>query len=250
MTDDTQRRPRTPFDLGKVRVDPARLCIVGPSGPLHLEPRVMDVLVTLAERAPEPVTRGELIDAVWGDAVVTDSVLSRCISILRERLGDDRASPRFIETLSKRGYRLLAPVGRAQVRPSIGQPVGPPRPASGVSSTQPAHASAVSTVSVAVLPFVNLAANATDEHGLKTIWSPSLTHSKHRVILLRRINANSKPKPKPTSPPIKKPKLTKTGTKPPATIITNASPICVKRWRTIFSPRSSNSWRITRSLWR
>lgn len=164
MTDDTQRRPRTPFDLGKVRVDPARLCIVGPSGPLHLEPRVMDVLVTLAERAPEPVTRGELIDAVWGDAVVTDSVLSRCISILRERLGDDRASPRFIETLSKRGYRLLAPVGRAQVRPSIGQPVGPPRPASGVSSTQPAHASAVSTVSVAVLPFVNLAANATDEH--------------------------------------------------------------------------------------
>ncbi len=161
MTDDTQRRPRTPFDLGEVRVDPARLRIVGPNGPLHLEPRVMDVLVTLAERAPEPVTRAELIDVVWGDAVVTDSVLSRCISILRERLGDDRARPRFIETLSKRGYRLLAPVGPAQVRPTIGQPVGSPRLAAGVSSTQPAYASGVS---IAVLPFVNLAADATDEH--------------------------------------------------------------------------------------
>lgn len=161
MTDNTQRRPMTPFDLGEVRVDPARLCIVGPSGPLHLEPRVMDVLLTLAERAPEPVTRDELIDAVWRDAVVTDGVLSRCISILRERLGDDRASPRFIETLSKRGYRLLAPVAPAQVRPTILQPVGPHGPATGVSCTQPGYASAVS---IAVLPFVNLAADATDEH--------------------------------------------------------------------------------------
>lgn len=161
MTEDTRWRLTTPFYLGEVRVDPARLCIVGPSGPLHLEPRVMDVLVTLAERAPEPVTRDELIDAVWGDAVVTDGVLSRCISILRERLGDNRASPRFVETLSKRGYRLLAPVELAQLRPSIRQPAGPTIPAPVDSGTRPAPASGVS---IAVLPFVNLAADTTDEH--------------------------------------------------------------------------------------
>jgi uncharacterized protein (TIGR02996 family) len=119
----------------------------------------MDVLVALAARAPEPVTRGELIDAVWGDVVVTDSVLSRSISILREQLGDDRASPRFIETLSKKGYRLLAPVCFIEATP-------PPRrgaEALGWPSVD-AEGQPAPTVSIAVLPFVNLAADATEEH--------------------------------------------------------------------------------------
>ena len=108
-------------------MDPARLCIAGPKGTSRLEPRVMDVLVALAARAPDPVSREALIDAVWGGAVVTDGVLSRCISILRDSLGDDCTAPRFIQTLSKKGYRLLPPVGYIESSPLRTGRRGPPR---------------------------------------------------------------------------------------------------------------------------
>ncbi len=152
MGDNLRARLTTPFHLAELRVDPASLRIAGPFGTRRLEPRVMDVLVALAARAPEPVSRDALIDAVWGNVVVTDSVLSRCISILREQLGDDRAAPRFIETLSKKGYRLVPPVTFVEDQVATRETpeaVAPP-------ATKP--------ISIAVLPFVNLAADATDEH--------------------------------------------------------------------------------------
>jgi TolB-like protein len=152
MGDNLPARLTTPFHLAELRVDPASLRIAGPFGTRRLEPRVMDVLVALAARAPEPVSRDALIDAVWGNVVVTDSVLSRCISILREQLGDDRAAPRFIETLSKKGYRLVPPVTFVEDQVATRETpeaVAPP-------ATKP--------ISIAVLPFVNLAADATDEH--------------------------------------------------------------------------------------
>ena len=55
-----------PCHPAEVRADPARLCVIGPNGTFRLEPRVMDVLVTLAARAPETVAREALIDLVWG----------------------------------------------------------------------------------------------------------------------------------------------------------------------------------------
>ena len=143
--------PTTPFRVGEVRVDPARLSIVGPLGPVHLEPRVMDVLVALASKAPEPVSRADLLDTVWAGAVVTDGVISRCISILRDSVGDDRVGSRFIETLSRRGYRLVPPVAFAEER------------GAGRTSTGRASRSRPATVAIAVLPFVDLSAAAGDD---------------------------------------------------------------------------------------
>ncbi len=136
------------FSLGEFRVDPARRSIAGPGGTAQVEPRVMDVLVALALRAPRPVSRDELIDAVWAGAVVTDGVLTRCISILRDRLGDGRAEPRFIETLSKHGYRLLVPVTFASDDRGGAAAPGDVRTA----------------ISIAVLPFANLAGAAAGDH--------------------------------------------------------------------------------------
>ena len=82
----------------------------GPGGTLHLEPKVMNVLVCLAELAGEVVTHDQFIARVWRGRIVSDEVLSRCISLLRTRLGDDPREPRFIQTLPKIGYRLLTPV--------------------------------------------------------------------------------------------------------------------------------------------
>lgn len=77
---------------------------------LHVEPKVMDVLQCLARRAGEVVTRDDLMSSVWGGTVVTDDVLTRCISELRTLLGDTDRERRFIRTIPKRGYSLIAPV--------------------------------------------------------------------------------------------------------------------------------------------
>jgi DNA-binding winged helix-turn-helix (wHTH) protein len=79
---------------------------------LRLEPRVMDLLAYLAERAGEVASREEIIDALWREQCVADSVLTRAVSLLRNALGDDPHAPRYVETIAKRGYRLVAPVTR------------------------------------------------------------------------------------------------------------------------------------------
>ena len=70
----------------------------------------MDVLVFLAGHQGEVVKRDELIAKVWHGTLVTDEALSRAISVLRTRLGDDRMTPLYIQTVPKVGYRLLMPV--------------------------------------------------------------------------------------------------------------------------------------------
>ena len=70
----------------------------------------MDVLVLMVTHEGQVVTREEFIKTVWNGTFVTDEVLSRCIYRLRQALGDNTREPRFIETVSKRGYRLIAPV--------------------------------------------------------------------------------------------------------------------------------------------
>jgi DNA-binding winged helix-turn-helix (wHTH) protein/TolB-like protein len=77
---------------------------------VRLEPRVMAVLLDLAKHPGEVRTKDAIIGAVWEDTYVGEAALSRCISELRRALGDDARKPRYIETLPKRGYRLVAEV--------------------------------------------------------------------------------------------------------------------------------------------
>lgn len=76
----------------------------------QVEPKVMDVLLCMVERPGKAVTKEEFKDRVWADTVVTDDVLSRCISELRKIFRDDSRDPTYIETIRKTGYRLIAPV--------------------------------------------------------------------------------------------------------------------------------------------
>src|SRR6185295_5637713 len=73
-----------------------------------LERRAMETLVALAERAGEVVKKDELIAAVWGRIAVSDHSVAMVISQLRRALGDDARAPRYIETITKRGYRMIA----------------------------------------------------------------------------------------------------------------------------------------------
>jgi Tol biopolymer transport system component/DNA-binding winged helix-turn-helix (wHTH) protein len=89
---------------------------------VRLEPKVMQVLVCLAEHAGDVVTRETLIARVWPDVFVTDDVLHRAIRELRRVFGDDTAAPRYIETIRKRGYRLIATVSTGLDRISEASP--------------------------------------------------------------------------------------------------------------------------------
>ena len=80
---------------------------------VRVEPKVMQVLEVLAETPGQVVTRETLVARVWPDVFVSDDVLHRAIRELRRVFGDDTANPTYIETIRKRGYRLIAPVRSA-----------------------------------------------------------------------------------------------------------------------------------------
>jgi len=70
--------------------------------------RFIDVLAVLAERPGEVWTKRELLERIWNDPLVGDEALSHAVWILRRALGDDAKKPRYIETIPRRGYRLIA----------------------------------------------------------------------------------------------------------------------------------------------
>ncbi|MEL7029729.1 MAG: winged helix-turn-helix domain-containing protein, partial [Pseudomonadota bacterium] len=103
---------RAPFEVGVFTVDPERNLIAGPLGDIQLEPKIIDLLLALAENAGDVVSRTDLIDRVWGVAHGGDESLSRAISILRKAFASDPAAVPYIETYPRRGYVLVADVKR------------------------------------------------------------------------------------------------------------------------------------------
>jgi DNA-binding winged helix-turn-helix (wHTH) protein/tetratricopeptide (TPR) repeat protein len=102
------------FLIGDCLIEPLKNRIVRGDTEVHVEPRVMDVLVCLAGHAGDVVSRDTLNQRVWTNLVVTDQAVTNCISELRQHLGDDRSTNRVIETIPKRGYRLAVPVRLAE----------------------------------------------------------------------------------------------------------------------------------------
>ena len=149
------------FRIGEWRVRPELHRLAYGTSDVQVEPRIMAVLVRLAERPGEVLTRDELLDAVWGDVVVQEEALTHAISRLRRTFGDDPRAPRYIETIPKRGYRLVAevrpdtPVDKSAA-PAL---LDPPQVAPAVAPTPPARrgmalaraGAAVATLVVAAL---------------------------------------------------------------------------------------------------
>jgi Tol biopolymer transport system component/DNA-binding winged helix-turn-helix (wHTH) protein len=103
------------FRVGDWTVEPRLNTLADGTHTIHLEPRVMKVLLHLADHANEVIPKDRLIRAVWTDVYVTDDVLPQAIAELRRGLGDEVRSPRYIQTIRKGGYRLIAPVQREPI---------------------------------------------------------------------------------------------------------------------------------------
>jgi tetratricopeptide (TPR) repeat protein/TolB-like protein/DNA-binding winged helix-turn-helix (wHTH) protein len=95
------------FYLGPLLVEPLKRQVSGRGGAAHLGPRAMEVLLCLAKTPGEVVTREQLLEEVWGADHGSQEALSHAISEIRHALDDHADHPTFIQTLPKRGYRLL-----------------------------------------------------------------------------------------------------------------------------------------------
>jgi DNA-binding winged helix-turn-helix (wHTH) protein len=100
------------FHVGDWIVQPHLNTLSSKGRTVLLEPKVMEVLVRLALHAGEVMSQDQLMKTVWPDTFVTHDSLKRCVFVLRKTLGDDAAHPHIIETIRKRGYRIVAPVLR------------------------------------------------------------------------------------------------------------------------------------------
>ena len=98
------------FRLGKWLVEPSLGKLTDSGRTVSIRPREMDLLVYLAKQAGGVVTADDIITNVWAGVAVTNDSLYFSVSQLRKALDDDGAEKSVIETLPKRGYRLLAPV--------------------------------------------------------------------------------------------------------------------------------------------
>ena len=87
-----------------------RVVVRADGGSLRLTIKAMQVLLVLVEQRGAVVSREALFERVWPDTMPTDDVLTQAVAQLRKAFADDRDAPRYIETISKGGYRLLADV--------------------------------------------------------------------------------------------------------------------------------------------
>lgn len=136
------------INVGEWEVYPLEGYIRGPGGEHHVRPKSMDVLVRLAASPGQVVEREQIIRDVWGRALISDEALTACIAELRRILGDRGGGRLYIQTVPKRGYRLIAEVERQVVQAQGSNPDPEPltEPVKGLPGKP----------SIAVLPFENI----------------------------------------------------------------------------------------------
>jgi TolB-like protein/DNA-binding winged helix-turn-helix (wHTH) protein/tetratricopeptide (TPR) repeat protein len=106
-------QPAEPVAFGPFELDAAERTLLRDRRLVALTPRAFDLLVVLVSRAGELVKREDLLRDVWRDAFVEEANLNYTVSVLRKALGDRPDRPTYIETVSKHGYRFIAPVRSA-----------------------------------------------------------------------------------------------------------------------------------------
>lgn len=125
----------TCFAFDGYELDGARFELRRGPQAVHVEPRVLDLLLYLVRHRDRVVPKNELLDTLWGDRFVSETALTSCLKAARRAIGDTGGDQRLIRTVQRRGYQF---VGRLTVPPepagSTPEPVPAARPASLVGS--------------------------------------------------------------------------------------------------------------------
>jgi len=92
--------------FGSFQIDPRTWLLTGDSEEVDLSPRLVEILAFIVSRGGEIVTKEELLEKFWPEVNVTENTLTRAIADIRKAIGEDAASPRFLQTVSRRGYKF------------------------------------------------------------------------------------------------------------------------------------------------
>ena len=103
------------FRFADVEVREREFTLIKAGKVLAVEPKAFRVLLFLLHNPQKLISKEELLNAVWGDAAVTEGSLTRCIWLLRRLLGDDIHEPRYIETVATVGYRFVCKVEVSEI---------------------------------------------------------------------------------------------------------------------------------------
>ena len=98
------------FRVGEWLVEPSLDRLSRDGTVLRLRPQLIDMLVLLAQHAGRTISKEAILAKVWDGQHVAESGMTRCIAEIRQVLGDDARDPKMVQTIPKRGYRLVAPV--------------------------------------------------------------------------------------------------------------------------------------------
>jgi DNA-binding winged helix-turn-helix (wHTH) protein/Tol biopolymer transport system component len=109
------------FRFGDVEIREREFCLVKGGEVSPIEPKAFRVLLFLLHNPQKLITKEELLDAVWADAAVTESSLTRSIAKLRRALGDDIREPRYIATVATVGYRFIGKVEVSEEPSGVGE---------------------------------------------------------------------------------------------------------------------------------
>ena len=164
------------YEFGPYQLDPNKRILTREGEGIQLTPKATEILIMLVKHAGQLVEKDELLKEVWPDTFVEEANLSQNIFMLRRAFGDDRAEPRYIETVARRGYRFLAAV---KAVPQLGRGALPLQ--SGVSSQSPV---------VAVLPFLNNTGDPELEYLADGITS-NVINNLSRITQLRVMSRSS-----------------------------------------------------------
>jgi transcriptional activator of cad operon len=136
------------WQIGEWVADPTDDTLARGTESLKLEPRMMRLLMCLAESAGAVVTQEQLLSEVWSGVVVGSASVYQSISQLRKMLGDTGPKPSYIETVARKGYRIIAPVHRIEaagspaavvpvpVAPALERRTGDPPPGAAAPPTK------------------------------------------------------------------------------------------------------------------
>jgi TolB-like protein/Tfp pilus assembly protein PilF len=157
----------TSYEFGPFRVDTRERQLIRNGEVVPLRPKVFDILLMLVQNSGHILSKDDVMNHVWSDTAVEEGNISRTISTLRNALGERPHEHRYIETIPWRGYRFVANVKKIRA------------------------GEFVKTIdSIAILPFVNVAADATSEYLADGITEGVIT-SLAQLTTLRVISRNS-----------------------------------------------------------
>jgi DNA-binding winged helix-turn-helix (wHTH) protein len=106
------------FRLGEWTINPESGRVRSGEKETVLQPQVMQLLVYFAEHPREVISLDQMIESVWSGKPMTSSSVYNALNAIRSALGDDTRNPRYLETIPRRGYRLIAEVAESPESPT------------------------------------------------------------------------------------------------------------------------------------